>query len=161
MGQVSRQTAVYDGVTGIRIGLQRSIGPERFLANTTDYRGQLAKREDMPAGLKHLIAQLFEGGAITECSIMYGKRVDFKIATHDQAGHLLLAGRRLEHFLAAFGKITGQPVVAAWHASGEQSRQGSAGGVDGETFLGFLARLVDSVANGIEFAAAIKILTDD
>jgi hypothetical protein len=160
MAQTPSQAAVYDGATGIRIDLQSSIGPTRFLADAANYRSQLAAR-DMPGGLKSLIAQLFTRGAITKCSIMYGRRVDFKIAAHDQAGRMLLVGGRLEHFQKAFGEITGQQVAATWQSSGSRHGRRRSGGVDGNAVLAALGRVVETVADGVQLAAAIRILSDD
>lgn len=159
MGKSPSRAAEYDGIKGIRINLETSVGMTRFVADTTDYLNQLAARK-LPAGLGTLIYRLFLKGAITKCSISYGTRVDFTIATHDEDGRMLLVGGRLERFQRAFAEITGQQIAATWETGGSQKR-GQANSRGGGGFLLALARVVDAVADGLQLAAAIEILSGD
>ncbi len=162
MGRTPAQPATYDGRTGIRIELKESIGATRFLATDQNYRTQLARRMDMPQGLRHLIEQLFLRGAITGCSISYGRRIDFTIATHNQRGHMLLVSGRLEHFQKAFADITGEQMAATWDTvSSAPDRRKSGRRADSGTVMAVLANLVDAVADGLQLAAAIKLLSSD
>ncbi len=159
MGQSAGPQATYDGVT-LMLNLPTSIGMSIFRADVSDYPAQLQRRE-MPGGLKALIRQLFERGAITQCAVSYGSRMELRLAQRDRAGHTLLVGAKLEHFEGIFAEITGQQVAATWQASGNSGGSRRSSGRDYDPMLGALVRVVDAVADGIQLAAAIKILSDD
>jgi hypothetical protein len=140
------------------LNLPTSIGMSIFRADASDYPAQLQRRE-MPDGLKALIRQLFERGAITQCAVSYGSRMELRLAQRDRAGHTLLIGAKLEHFGHIFAEITGQQVAATWQASSSGS-PGRSSDRDYSPMVGTLVRVVDAVADGIQLAAAIKILSD-
>jgi len=155
-------TAVTYGDYALTMRLPQQIDMQRLLVTRQTCATVLATRSDIPPGLKRLITELFERGAIVQCSISYGDRMDLQLARQNARGNLLLIGGALDHFSAIFAEITGQQVAATWQPSG-----GRAGGnrtspsIDSGAFLGVLARVIDAVSDGVQLAAAIKILTND
>lgn len=137
------------------------IGTNRFVALPTDYSKQLRERSDIPVGLRQLLDQLFERGAITYCNITFGTRMDLRLAKVDDRGRMLLSGPALRFFSQHFAEITGVRLAASWQpASGQKVRgRGSSSNLDGA--LRMFAGLVDAVLDGVQLAAAIKILADD
>jgi hypothetical protein len=75
---------------------------------------------------------------------------------------MLLVGGRLKHFQEIFGEITGQQIVATWDTGGSApGRRKSGARTNGGAVLAVLANLVDAVADGLQLAAALKILSGD
>ena len=160
-GRTGPAVATY-GDYSLTMTLPQSIGVQRLLVTRQTCATVLGTRRDIPEGLKRLITELFQRGAITQCSISYGSRMDLALARQDARGHLLLVGGALDHFSTIFAEITGQQIAATWQASGGSGRSSGRGStIDGNALLRAFATVVDAVAEGLQVAAAIKILTDD
>lgn len=63
-----RSHAATYGEYNLTLQLPQRIGVTRFKATRDNYPAQLRVREDIPAGLRYLISELFSRGAITQCS---------------------------------------------------------------------------------------------
>lgn len=142
----------------LRMQLEHSVDDRRLLATTENYPAQLRARDDIPEPLKQLIVALFRRGAITKCSITYGRRMDLALARTNARGHLLLSEGALKHFQMIFAEIAGRPMVATWESSGSASSRRGSSDVDlSGLALGF-ARLFDAVCDGLVVAAAVDQL---
>lgn len=145
------------GAYTIDITLPTSIGLQGFRADHSNYVQRLRERANLPDELRRLLGQLFERGAITNCSITFGHRVILQIP---RVG--LMQSQALEAFGRHFRDITGQEITATWETSG-----GGGGGsrrdsnFDGNALLRAVSVVVDVAAEGLKLAAAIKILSDD
>ncbi len=145
----------------INIVLPESIGLDAFRATKHDYVRQLRARTSLPQGLRRLLDQLFERGAIESCGITFGRRVVLRIP-REYRGQALMQSQALRHFEKHFAAITGERISATWEAASNGSIGRSSHSVDSSSaFLHALAVVVDVTAEGLQIAAAIKILTDD
>jgi hypothetical protein len=102
--------AVFDGEK-LTMQLPRSIH-ERFVAKSGNYMRALRVRNDIPNGLRVLIARLFQEGVITNCAITQGKRVELTLSSTGSRGRLLSNEESLEWFKVAFADITGMRLAA-------------------------------------------------
>jgi len=154
-------TPVTYGDYALTMRLPQRIDMQRLLVTRQTCATVLATRNDIPAGLKTLITELFKRGAIVQCSISYGDRMDLQLARQNARGNLLLIGGALDNFSTIFAEITGQQIAATWQPSGGRIGNRTSPSIDSSAFLGVLARVIDAVSDGVQLAAAIKILTDD
>ena len=137
------------------------MSSEKFGAVAGNYRTQLMARRDLPAQLRRLLLALFHRGAITECRITFGNRVELWLPrTSPKTGRMLLSGKALKEFTDAFTVITGQNLTATSEAESGRTRSGRGRNGDIGGVLGAIVNVVEGVCDGISLAAAIETLTD-
>lgn len=154
------QYAVYEGSGGIlTILLPQRIAVDGFEATQEHYRSAIMQRQDMPDSLKYLLTQLFVRGAIIKCKITFGSKMELTLAKYTASGHEFQSGKRLEHFQTVFASIAGQNLNAAWQTPASGRGQQGGAGIDQDAFVAMVGGAVRGVANGLQLAAAIKILS--
>jgi hypothetical protein len=144
------------GEYSIDITLPTSIGLQAFRADQTNYVQKLQGRTGLPTELRRLLGQLFERRAIVSCSITFGHRVILRIPPVG-----LMQYQALNAFGRHFREITGQKITATWEASGSRGRDPRRSSFDSNALLRAVGIVVDVAAEGLQIAAAIKILSDD
>lgn len=153
------QYATYQGNSGVlTITLSEPITIDGFEVTQKNYLSSITQHQDMTDSLKYLLTQLFERGAIIRCKITFGRRMELTLAKYTASGHEFQYGKRLEHFQTVFASIAGQDLNAAWQASASGRGQQGGAGIDQDAFVAMVGSAVRGVANGLQIAAAIKIL---
>ena len=162
MGQEQNNnlSVTYDNYV-VAMRLPQPIGAQRFTATGTNYRWRLTDRQDMPEGLRTLIKELFQRGAIVQCSITYGARMDLDLARVNSRGRTVLVNGALVQFSQVFAEITGQQIAATWQAPSPAGSRSNSPLLNRSALLRALGAVVNVVSEGLQAAAAIKILTDD
>lgn len=155
-GKTMAQHARYDGYH-LTMTLQHGIGMERFDANKDNFLERLVQHRNMPRSLKMLLAELFNRGAIVNCSITFGTRMDLQLPNKSPKGHHLFSSKALELFQKRFAEITGVQVMATWSDNTPLPRR-SGSKQDYSSAVAAFADIIDAVASGLVIGAAIKTL---